>query len=167
MLAGLALLLAASTGLVPQEAPIETADVQKECPVMAGNPIDRSIFAVYQGKKVYFCCASCKQAFEAHPEKYLARLPQFAVQAAASPEGGTGSQGASQPLTPAGTPPGFRLGRLIVPLGIAAFTAVAATVLTGLFRKLRYRLMIRLHMTLGVIALIIAACHGAIVILLD
>jgi YHS domain-containing protein len=36
------------------------------------------VFVEYKGKKVYFCCADCKAKFEADPEKYIAKLPQFA-----------------------------------------------------------------------------------------
>lgn len=50
--------------------------LQKNCPVMDG-PINKDLFTEYQGKKVYFCCASCKEAFEKEPEKYLSKLPQF------------------------------------------------------------------------------------------
>ena len=50
---------------------------QTLCPVMKGNPIDTDIFVEYEGKKVYFCCNSCKATFLANPEKYLADLPQF------------------------------------------------------------------------------------------
>jgi len=39
--------------------------------------IDKNIFVEYEGKKVYFCCAGCKDKFEAELEKYLAKLPQF------------------------------------------------------------------------------------------
>ncbi|MGA2914426.1 MAG: YHS domain-containing protein [Sedimentisphaerales bacterium] len=49
---------------------------QKICPVME-LPIDKNVFTVYQGKKVYFCCTDCKAAFEKNPEKYLSKLPQF------------------------------------------------------------------------------------------
>ena len=51
---------------------------QTICPVMDGNKIDKNVFVEYQGKKVYFCCADCKAKFLAEPEKYLAKLPQFA-----------------------------------------------------------------------------------------
>jgi YHS domain-containing protein len=51
---------------------------QTTCPVMEGNKIDKNVFVEYQGKKVYFCCADCKAKFEKEPEKYLAKLPQFA-----------------------------------------------------------------------------------------
>jgi YHS domain-containing protein len=52
------------------------AGEQTICPVM-GNPIDKSVFVEYQGKKVYFCCPDCKAKFNADPEKYIAKLPQF------------------------------------------------------------------------------------------
>jgi len=50
---------------------------QTMCPIMDGNKIDKNIFKEYKGKKVYFCCADCKAKFEADPEKYLVKLPQF------------------------------------------------------------------------------------------
>ncbi len=49
---------------------------QTTCPIM-GAKIDKSIYTEYKGKKVYFCCAGCKEKFEAAPEDYLVKLPQF------------------------------------------------------------------------------------------
>lgn len=49
---------------------------QTVCPVMGGT-IDKNVFTVYQGKKVYFCCPGCIEEFEKSPEKYLSKLPQF------------------------------------------------------------------------------------------
>lgn len=43
---------------------------QKKCPVMGGE-IDKEHYADYAGKRVYFCCGSCKAAFKKDPEKYL------------------------------------------------------------------------------------------------
>ena len=43
-----------------------------------GGAIDKNIFVEYQGKKVYFCCKECVAKFQADPQKYLAKLPQFA-----------------------------------------------------------------------------------------
>jgi len=63
-------------------APAETekavsATIQQAiCPVM-GGAINKDIFTEYKGKKVYFCCAGCKEKFEKEPENYLAKLPQF------------------------------------------------------------------------------------------
>jgi YHS domain-containing protein len=64
------------------EKPKATASAAKEveqtvCPV-TGEKIDKNIFTVYKGKKVYFCMESCKKAFEADPNKYISKLPQFA-----------------------------------------------------------------------------------------
>lgn len=50
---------------------------QTTCPVM-GGAIDKNIFVEYKGKKVYFCCKACVETFQADPEKYIAKLPQFA-----------------------------------------------------------------------------------------
>lgn len=49
---------------------------QTVCPVM-GGAINKALFTEYKGKKVYFCCDGCKEKFEAEPEKYIAKLPQF------------------------------------------------------------------------------------------
>lgn len=50
---------------------------QTTCPV-TGDPIDKNVFIEYQGKRVYFCCASCVDMFKADPEKYISKLPQSA-----------------------------------------------------------------------------------------
>jgi Cu(I)/Ag(I) efflux system membrane fusion protein len=60
-----------------EETPAGT--VQTTCPIM-GGPINKDVFTVYEGKKVYFCCPGCKPEFEKNPEKYLAKLPQFKEQ---------------------------------------------------------------------------------------
>jgi len=49
---------------------------QTKCPVMGGD-IDKNIFVTYKGKKVYFCCKVCIAKFEADPEAYVGKLPQF------------------------------------------------------------------------------------------
>ena len=46
---------------------------------MVGNKIDPSIYTDYQGKRVFFCCMFCHQAFTKDPEKYLDKLPQFSI----------------------------------------------------------------------------------------
>jgi YHS domain-containing protein len=59
-----------------ETAKAAAAGEQTICPVM-GNPIDKDVFVEYKGKKVYFCCPDCKAKFNADPEKYIAKLPQF------------------------------------------------------------------------------------------
>lgn len=49
---------------------------QTVCPVMEGK-INKEVFTEYKGKKVYFCCPACISKFEAKPDDYLAKLPQF------------------------------------------------------------------------------------------
>lgn len=64
---------------VPAEVKEQVASAvteQTTCPVM-GGAINTSIFTEYKGKKVYFCCPSCKDEFEKDPEKYVSKLPQF------------------------------------------------------------------------------------------
>jgi YHS domain-containing protein len=58
-------------------AEVVAAVEQTICPVMEGNPINKKYVTEYKGKKVYFCCPGCDKMFEANPEKYLAKLPQF------------------------------------------------------------------------------------------
>ncbi|MCK4998303.1 MAG: YHS domain-containing protein [Anaerohalosphaera sp.] len=57
------------------ESTVNTAE-QTTCPVMGGK-INKEIFVEYKGKKVYFCCGGCDTKFQADPEKYIAKLPQF------------------------------------------------------------------------------------------
>ncbi len=50
--------------------------LQTACPV-SGKPIKPEHSVTYQGKKVYFCCPGCPGKFEANPQAYLKKLPQF------------------------------------------------------------------------------------------
>ncbi len=86
MLASLLLIgLVALTGCKKKSEPAASTEIkeivsqaieQTTCPVMEG-PINKDLFTEYKGKKVYFCCAGCKEKFEKEPEKYLDKLPQF------------------------------------------------------------------------------------------
>lgn len=51
-----------------------TGIMQERCPVM-GDPItNRNHFVDYQGKRIYFCCASCPDEFKKNPGKYMKNL---------------------------------------------------------------------------------------------
>jgi len=86
MLAALLLIgLVALTGCKKKSEPAAPAETEKAlsatiqqtvCPIM-GGAINKDSFTEYKGKKVYFCCAGCKEKFEKEPEKYLDKLPQF------------------------------------------------------------------------------------------
>ncbi len=81
LLAGLVVL----TGCEKSE-PVESAQTkavtaaeaieQTTCPIM-GNPVNKEVFTEHKGKKVYFCCAGCIDKFNAKPEDYVTKLPQF------------------------------------------------------------------------------------------
>ncbi len=68
--------MAKETSTEAADQVVATAE-QKTCPVMEGNPINKAIFVEYKGKRVYFCCKGCPETFQADPEKYIAKLPQF------------------------------------------------------------------------------------------
>jgi YHS domain-containing protein len=55
-----------------------TGKPQANCPVMAGK-IDKKVYADYQGKRVYFCCTGCLDAFKKDPEKYIKQLESEGV----------------------------------------------------------------------------------------
>ena len=55
------------------------AGPQITCPVMEGGKIDKGIYEDYEGKRVYFCCSSCKAAFKADPEKYMKKMADEGV----------------------------------------------------------------------------------------
>ena len=62
------------------------AKPQEKCPVM-GGAIDPSVYADYEGQRVYFCCKGCVAKFKADPAKYLAKLAADGVEPEKVPEG--------------------------------------------------------------------------------
>ena len=46
---------------------------QTTCPVQ-GDPIDKSLFVDYKGKRIYVCCSGCIDALKKDPEKYIKKL---------------------------------------------------------------------------------------------
>jgi len=62
------------------------AKPQTTCPVLAGN-IDKSVYADYQGKRIYFCCKGCDTEFNKDPEKYMKKLQEEGVTLEPTPAG--------------------------------------------------------------------------------
>jgi YHS domain-containing protein len=56
-----------------EEDGILLESIQKKCPVMGGD-IDKKEYVDYKGRRVYFCCAGCKEKFDKEPEKYLKNI---------------------------------------------------------------------------------------------
>ena len=46
---------------------------QQKCPVMGYKPTPK-LFTDYQGKRIYFCCASCVPAFKKTPDTYMKKI---------------------------------------------------------------------------------------------
>ncbi len=133
--------------------------VQKQCPVMVGNKIDPNIYTDYKSKRVFFCCQSCKSAFSKHPEKYLSRLPQFtSVDAGSKIEEHDVHNHADE----------FSLASLAEPTGALTLVLVAVTVCLGVLRrvrKLKPRLLLKLHKIIGFCALGSGLIHATIILL--
>ena len=58
--------------------PEAEAGTQTTCPVL-GNPIDKSLYEDYQGKRVYLCCKRCPKKFKADPDKYIKKMADEGV----------------------------------------------------------------------------------------
>ena len=141
----------ASLGLAQEPAADAKAGqevVQSTCPVMLGNKIDPNIYTEYRGKKVYFCCAKCKAAFEANPERYLDRLPQFA----AFQSGGT-------------EPSGFHPGELVEAFGLTTLSLLIVTFCFGFFMKRSPKVLHKWHRRLAYVTIVVALCHATLVML--
>lgn len=52
---------------------VKLEKAQTTCPVLGGK-IDKKVYADYNGRRVYFCCAGCIPEFKSDPEKYLKKL---------------------------------------------------------------------------------------------
>jgi YHS domain-containing protein len=123
------------------------------CPVMKGNKTDPNIYSLYQGKKVYFCCLSCKSAFEKNPQKYLIDLPQFQA----------GMEHSEQEQHNHSNT--LNLARLIKPVGILTLALIVLTVLAGLLRRKNPKFLLKWHKRLGIITLVSALIHATLVLL--
>ena len=82
-------LAALSLGVFAQDAkPKEKTTVK--CPVMADNDVNiakatkEGMFADYEGRRYFFCCAGCKPAFQKNPAKYAKAdsIPQPTIKCA-------------------------------------------------------------------------------------
>ena len=120
------------------------------CPVMTDMQINPEIFSDYKGKRVYFCCNNCKAAFGKEPEKYLDQLPQF---------------GGSLARTEQSHEHRLELGKLIEPMGIATLSLLVLTAGGRLFRKKLPKFLVKQHKRLGIITLISALVHAALVLI--
>ncbi len=64
---------------------------QRLCPVLGGE-IDPSAYVDYEGKRVYFCCAGCKETFLRAPDKYMKDMETEGVVLESSPSPKSGKK---------------------------------------------------------------------------
>jgi len=86
--AGISLMLCAAlllAGCGKSDQAQVKAGPQTTCPVM-GNPINKSYYVDYQGKRVYFCCPLCPPKFKADPEKYMKKMKDQGVELENTPK---------------------------------------------------------------------------------
>lgn len=57
---------------------------QANCPV-TGKPINTSIYIDYNGKRIYFCCNACPEAFKKNPEEYMKKMESEGVELEKAP----------------------------------------------------------------------------------
>ncbi len=136
-------------------SPAETGKVVRQtCPVIPQNKVDPNIFTEYKGEKVYFCCTFCRAAFLRDPEKYIHRLPHPAQNDKEGIE--DNHQHQSSELMPA---------KLIKPMGIITLSLLTLTVMAGLFRRKRPKLLLKWHKRLGITAMVSAIIHLILVLI--
>lgn len=56
--------------------PEKAYTLQSACPV-SNKPIKAEVSVEHEGKKVFFCCPGCPDAFKKDPAKFASKLPQF------------------------------------------------------------------------------------------
>ncbi len=137
-------------GTIAGDGRPQTANVF--CPVMPENRANPEIFYDYKGKRVYFCCLSCKAAFKKNPEEYLPRRPQFAQ---TLPR--TDHDHRHRDARPG-------LIRFIKPMGITTISLLVLTVLVGLFRRKNPKTLLKWHKRFGITTLISAIIHATLVL---
>ena len=60
---------------------------QTTCPVMKGNPVDKSSpYVDVKGYRIYVCCGGCERAVKADPDKYIAQMQAEGVELEKTPE---------------------------------------------------------------------------------
>lgn len=65
---------------------------QTLCPVMGGK-IDKKVFVDYKGKRVYFCCPGCDEAFFESPDRYIRTMEAKGVTLESTPIEKTANNG--------------------------------------------------------------------------
>ncbi len=70
-----------------QEAEELPKGANATCPVMLGEPVKPRHFVDHEGRRIYFCCGTCRRKFERDPAEYLSQLESIPVVGDAAVDG--------------------------------------------------------------------------------
>ena len=60
---------------------------QTTCPVMKGNPVDKSSpYVDVNGYRIYVCCGACAKTVKADPDKYIAEMQTEGIELEKTPD---------------------------------------------------------------------------------
>jgi len=68
-----------------EDAGITLDKIQVTCPV-TNDKIDKKVFADFEGKRVYFCCAACLEKFNADAKAIVAKMEADGIVLDKAPE---------------------------------------------------------------------------------
>ena len=76
------------SGIVAAHAAEKNTEPKKQttCPVMEGQPIEKSNYIDIKGYRIYVCCKGCTNQIKANPDKYIKRLKDQGVEIEKAPE---------------------------------------------------------------------------------
>ena len=133
------------------------ANPQTICPVM-GRPIDKQFYADHDGKRIYFCCATCVKTFKNNPERYIEKLNAEGVSLADAPaaEAEEGEHHQHEGI-----------GEFVEPLGITTFTFLGLTAIAGALMRRKPKVLRKAHIYLAVATIVLALIHISLVMLGD
>lgn len=72
-------------GTTPSGSATAVAAKMQTMDAFSGKPINRTIFADHEGKRIYFCCDQSRFDFRNNPKKYLDEFAKQGVSLANTP----------------------------------------------------------------------------------
>lgn len=68
---------------------------QTTCPVLGGD-INKDLYVVFKGKRIYVCCSDCIEVIKKNPEKYIKKLEAQGVVLENTPLNKTSEEGTTE-----------------------------------------------------------------------
>jgi uncharacterized membrane protein len=130
------------------------------CPVKGDEPVDLGVFTVYDGRRVYFCCETCRSKFEREPAAYIREVSMRRGPEAA-PDSSAAAVGESWMTRSAWARLVGRMHPVLVhfPIGLL-IVAAGVELLAGMSGRARVVRSARVCLALGVLGALAAAGAG-------